>query len=129
MDIEILTICDSAHNYQDKMFVVAPFKEILAESCPFTHSMFSLACRLNYTDSKEAGTKDIKIALIDEKGYSLVPTINSSIIIPDNIKDFHTVNVVIGFTNIKFDSFGKYSIQITVGDFYKELYFYVNKSI
>ncbi|MDR0864295.1 MAG: hypothetical protein LBO74_05105 [Candidatus Symbiothrix sp.] len=127
MEVEILVICDNAQNYQNKMVVVGPFCVIYAESCPFTYPAFSLACRLNYNNLDESGEKIIKIDFLNEKGESFIPTIESSTTIPDSIEDSHIVGLVVGFGNVKFDSFGKYSIQVTIGDFYRELPLYVKQ--
>ncbi|GHT01430.1 hypothetical protein AGMMS49525_02120 [Bacteroidia bacterium] len=129
METEILVICDNAQNYQDKMVVVGPFNTIHAVSCPFTHPTFSLAVRLNYNSKDKHGKKDIKIEFIDEKGAVFIPQINSSAIIPENIDESHTISIVVGLNNVKFDSFGKYTIKITIDDFYKETYLYIKKRL
>jgi hypothetical protein len=127
MEVELFVVCDNAQNYQDKMVVVGPFNTIHAESCPFIPPAFSLACRLNYTNLDEYGEKSVKIDFLNEKGDSFIPTINSSINIPANVEDSHIVSLVVGFGNVKFDSFGKYSIQVTIGDFHRELPLYIKQ--
>jgi hypothetical protein len=129
MDIEVLVICDSAQIYQDKLVVVGTFNTIYAEHCPFVYPAFSLACRLNYTDSNESGTKDVKIAIIDEKGQSIMPVMDFSVAIPYDIRESYISNIVAGFANIKFDNFGRYSIRISIGDFHKDLYLYLKKGL
>jgi hypothetical protein len=56
-----------------------------------------------------------------------MPQINSSVNVPDNIEDSHAVSLVVGCSNVKFDGFGKYTIKVTIDDFYRELYLYVKQ--
>lgn len=126
MVVEILVLCDNAQNYNQKLVIVGTFNAINTQSLPCRYT-FSLACRFSFDKEDIPWKKQIKIELKDNKGNVLIPAIQALIDIPEIKEDIHTTNLVIGFGNITFNSFGKYMVQVTFGEFYRELPIYIRE--
>jgi hypothetical protein len=127
MEAAILVLCDSAKCYQDKMVVVGPFNTLPMKTCPFIHPSFSLAMRLNCSPKDKSGKQEILIDFLNEQGDAIMPQFTSSVIVPDNTEESRTINVALGLLNVRFDAFGRYTIKVTINDFYRELYLYVKQ--
>lgn len=126
MVAEILVLCDNAQNYNQKLVIVGTFNALNVAALPCRYT-FSLACRFSFDKEDTLGKKQIKIELKDNEGKVLVPAIQASIDILEIKEDIHITNLVIGFGNISFNSFGKYVVQVTLDDFYRELPIYIRE--
>lgn len=124
MEVDVLTICDNAQTYQDKLVVVGTFNNITTTSVPFSHPTFSLACRFRY-ELGESGEQEIVLTFKDPDGVDVVPTLNTTVVVPEDMEDSHFVSLAIGFNNIKFNKCGKYLFNVKIGDVNRIIPLYV----
>ncbi len=116
MEIEIFTLCDFAQDNNSKLTVVGTFDSIHSRQFPFVQAMFSVACRLRFSE-KEVGTHDMRLRLIDGAGKELIKPIEGQINIsqPRN-GQYSAVNLVFNFNQIKFNKDGRYSFELYIDD-------------
>lgn len=114
MEIEIFTLCDFAQDSHSKLTIVGTFDSINTKQFPATHPACSIACRLRFA-AKEAGDHDFKLRMTDTKGNEIIKPIEGQMKIgvpPKN--QFATVNLVFNFTQLKFETAGRYSFELYV---------------
>ena len=116
MEIEIFTLCDFAQDNNSKLTVVGTFDSINSKQFPFVQAMFSVACRLRFSE-KEVGQHDIRLRFIDGDGKELIKPIegNMNITQPRN-GQYSAVNLVFNFNQVKFDKAGRYSFELFIDD-------------
>jgi len=127
MEIEVLTICDNAQNYQDKLVVVGTFSTIFASGCPIVSPSFSLACRFRYAVG-ESGEKIFNLTFKDPHGKDVLPSIQAKMEVPSNFEEYYVSNLIIGFNSINFTQYGKYLINIETEGLHKEIPLFVRSS-
>lgn len=114
METEIFTLADFAQDNNSKLTIVGTFDAIQAKQFPVSHPSCVIACRLRFGAS-ETGHHDFKLRLIDAEGKEAIQNIegNMNIGTPPN-GQFSSVNVVINFTQLKFDKPGRYSFELYI---------------
>jgi len=119
MEIEIFTLADFAQDNNSKLTIVGTFDSINAKQFPVQHPACTIACRLRFA-AKEAGPHDFKLRLIDAAGKEVIKPIegNINIGVPPN-GQFASVNLVINFNQLKFESAGRYSFELYIDNDWK----------
>jgi hypothetical protein len=114
MEIEIFTLADFAQDNNSKLTIVGTFDSMQSRQFPVQHPACSIACRLRFA-SRESGTHDFKLRLINAKGKEIIKPIEGNVSIgePPN-GQFSTVNFVINFNQLKFDEPGRYSFELYI---------------
>jgi hypothetical protein len=116
MEIEIFTLCDFAQDNSSKLTVVGTFDSIHSKQFPFVQAMFSVACRLRFSE-KEVGAHDIRLRFIDVAGEELIKPITGQMSIPQPRNgQYSAVNLVFNFNQVKFDKDGRYSFELYIDD-------------
>ena len=119
MEIEIFTLADFAQDNNSKLTIVGTFDSINAKQFPVQHPACSVACRLRF-GIKESGSHDFKLRLIDAAGKEIIQPIEGNINIgaPPN-GQFTSINIVINFNQLKFETTGRYSFELYIDDDWK----------
>jgi hypothetical protein len=114
MEIEIFTLADFAQDNNSKLTIVGTFDSMQSKQFPVQHPACAIACRLRFS-AKEAGEHDFKLRLIDAIGNEIIQPIegNVNIGMPPN-GQLASVNFVINFNQLKFDSPGRYSFELYI---------------
>jgi hypothetical protein len=116
MEIEIFTLCDFAQDNNSKLTVVGTFDAIYSKQFPFVQAMFSVACRLRFSE-KEVGEHDMRLRFIDGAGKELIKPVEGKINIPQPKNgQYSAVNLVFNFNQVKFDKDGRYSFELYIND-------------
>ena len=129
MEIEIFTLADFAQANNSKLTIVGTFDSINAKQFPVAHPACSVACRLRF-GTKEAGSHDFKLRLIDASGKETIQPIEGNINIgtPPN-GQFTSINIVINFNQIQFATAGRYSFELYIdGDWKSGLPLFLNQA-
>lgn len=130
MEIEIFTLADFAQDNNSKLTIVGTFDSIQSKQFPVAHPACSIACRLRF-GVKEVGGHEFKLRLIDSEGKEMMPTITGNINIgnPPN-GQFSSINIVVNFNQLKFDTAGRYSFELFIDDDWKSgLPLFLNQAV
>lgn len=129
MEIEIFTLADFAQDNQSKLTVVGTFDSIQSKQFPVQHPSCSIACRLRF-GTKETGSHEFKLRLIDESGKETIQPVEGNINIGDPPNgQFSTINIVINFNQLQFEKEGRYSFELYLdGDWKSGLPLFLNKA-
>jgi hypothetical protein len=130
MEIEIFTLADFAQDNNSKLTIVGTFDSINSKQFPVAHPACSVACRLRFA-AKESGEHNFKLRLIESKGKEIIQTIegNINIGIPPN-GQFASINIVVNFNQLKFETAGRYSFELHVdGDWKSGLPLFLNQAV
>ena len=114
MEIEIFTLCDFAQDNQSKLTIVGTFDAIHSKQFPVQHPACSIACRLRF-GIKETGDHTFRLRLTDSKGKEIIQAIEGNMHIgnPPN-GQFSSINIVINFNQLQFESAGRYSFELFI---------------
>lgn len=114
MEIEIFTLADFAQDNNSKLTIVGTFDSINSKQYPVQHPACAIACRLRF-GAKEAGDHSFKLRLIDEGGKEIIQAIegNINIGVPPN-GQFASINMVVNFNQLKFETAGRYSFELYI---------------
>ena len=129
MEIEIFTLADFAQDNNSKLTIVGTFDSINSKQFPVAHPACSVACRLRFA-AKESGEHNFKLRLIDVKGKETIQPIegNINIGIPPN-GQFASINIVVNFNQLKFETAGRYSFELYIdGDWKSGLPLFLNQA-
>ncbi|MBI3140019.1 MAG: hypothetical protein HYZ15_15690 [Sphingobacteriales bacterium] len=114
METEIFTLCDFAQDNHSKLTIVGTFDSMQAAQFPVQHPSCSVACRLRFA-AKESGDHDFRLRLIDSGGKEIIQPIQGNISIGEPANgQFSSVNIVINFNQLKFDTPGRYSFELSI---------------
>ncbi len=114
MEIEIFTLSDFAQDNNSKLTIVGTFDSIQAKQFPVQHPSCTVACRLRF-GVKEVGPHDFRLRLIDTSGKEIIQPIegNINIATPPN-GQFASINIVVNFNQLKFETTGRYSFELYI---------------
>lgn len=126
MEIEVLTICDNAQDYQGKLVVVGTFTTIISNQIPFNQPSFALACRFRFSPD-EAGEKKFSFSFKRSNGQEFLPGMEASINVPENLTEDHPANLILGFNNLSFDEVGSYILEVKSDSFNRKIPLYIKK--
>lgn len=130
MEIEIFTLSDFAQDNNSKLTIVGTFDSIHTKQFPATHAACTVACRLRFA-AKEIGEHDFKLRLIDANAKEIIQPIqgNINITTPPN-GQFVTINIVVNFNQLKFETPGRYSFELYIdGDWKSGLPLYLHQTV
>lgn len=130
MEIEIFTLSDFAQDNNSKLTIVGTFDSIHTKQFPATHPACTVACRLRFA-AKETGEHDFKLRLIDANGKETIQPIQGNIntTTPPN-GQFVTINIVVNFNQLKFETPGRYSFELYIdGDWKSGLPLYLHQIV
>ncbi len=130
MEIEIFTLADFAQDNSSKLTIVGTFDSIQSKQFPVSHPACSIACRLRFA-TKEAGSHDFKLRLIDETGKETIQPVEGNINIGAPVNgQFSTINIVVNFNQLQFEKDGRYSFELYIdGDWKSGLPLFLNKAV
>ncbi len=114
MNIEVMALCDAATESQGKLNILGAFDTIYAKNLPATHRLCAVALRIRFS-LIEKGEHKIKLNLVDEDGKCILPTLetNAKIDFPPH-SDSGAMNIVLNIQGLKFDKYGKYSLDLAI---------------
>lgn len=128
MEVEIFTLSDFAQDNNSKLTIVGTFDSINARQFPVVHPSCMVSSRLRFA-AKEAGTYLFRLRVIDNDGREIVQPIEGNINVgmPQN-GQVATINVVVNYSQLKFDKPGRYSFELYInGDWKSGLPLFLNK--
>jgi len=113
MEVQVATLCDSAHDYNHKLCIIGTFDTICSTHLPVVHPQCAIALRICFKPGDE-GDHEISINFIDDDGKPKMPSIQSRITVqlPQDAY-FLTRNLVINMQRLHFDSVGQFSIDVS----------------
>lgn len=99
-----------------KLNVLGAFDSILAPVAPVTHPQFSIAMRLRFAKS-ESGSHTFRLNLVNEDGKPILnrPIDGNIDVRVETADSSAAVNLVANFRDVKFEKFGKYAVDLTIG--------------
>jgi len=115
MEVEAFLICDAATDQYGKLNILGAFDAIRAPVAPIVHPLFSVALRIRFAKS-ESANHPFRINIINEDGKSiLTKPIDGNLNVQIRQADESAViNLIGNFRDIKFEKFGRYSIDLTM---------------
>ncbi|HNP18472.1 MAG TPA: hypothetical protein PKL31_08575 [Fulvivirga sp.] len=116
MEVEIFTLSDYAENFNGKLVIMGTFDSIFGSITPIKHPVCALSLRLRFAKS-EIGQHTMRIKLINPN-QKVLQTIDAQLQVnePNSGVDYTSINTVLRFGNLEFDSFGKYSFELYIDD-------------
>ena len=129
MEIEIFTLADFAQDNNSKLTIVGTFDSINTKQFPAVHPACTVASRLRFA-AKESGEHSFKLRLIDSHSKEIIQPIEGNINIgtPPN-GQFASINIVVNFNQLKFETAGRYSFELYIdGDWKSGLPLFLNQA-
>ncbi len=128
MQIEIFTLCDSAHVYAGKAVISGSFNQIIAKKLPIRRDM-TLAVRIAF-DKEESGDKTFIFCIKNPDGSLLVPELKCETkqnlpIEKQTALTTYDLNVVL--SNVVLGQVGIYSVTMKYADKEYVLKFFVQE--
>lgn len=115
MVVDYAFICDYADQGSKLGALGIGFDTIYAQQVPCVHPSFHLVLQLR-SSAAEAGTKDVRVSLIDADGKDVIPPLSVSMEIPQpppGTVDAHG-RLVAHFAGVKFAEYGQYALHVTL---------------
>lgn len=123
MDLSLLTLCDSAQDYNGKLCVLGTFDSFAARELPVVHPGCAIAMRFIFTPEDE-GERELTIRLLNEKEEDILPQ-QMKANIPFNLPpgaNFFSRNLVVGMQGLRFEEAGDYHLEVAIdGNVLKKL--------
>jgi hypothetical protein len=115
LEVEAFLLADAATDQGGKLNVLGAFDSILAPTAPVGHPAFSIAMRIRFSKS-ESGNHPFRINIVNEDGKSILPRpLEGNIEVGvQNADESAAVNLVANFRDVRFEKFGKYSVDLSV---------------
>ena len=117
MDVQVAVLCDAATDSGGKLNVLGAFDTIQAQTIPVVHPQCSIALRATFNNTEE-GHHNLRLNFVDEDGRSIMPDfppIPADITLPED-SHFVTCNFIVNIQQLKFDTPGFYSVEISLDD-------------
>ena len=117
MDIEIFTICDYANDVNGKLTIVGTFDTINSAKLPAVHLTLSIVVRIRFSKG-EANPRSFSLSIVDANDKEIIPPFTQQKLqaVTDSIEQERVSNIVVGVGLIKFNSFGKHSVKLSIDD-------------
>jgi len=114
MNIQVAVLCDAATDDNGKLNLLGAFDTIYTQNLPATHPQCSIALRLTFANEDE-GDHQLHLAFVDADGRSIMPGIDIpvQVMLPGD-SHFGTRNFIVNIQQLKFDSPGLYSIDMSL---------------
>ena len=128
MEVEIFTLSDYAENFNGKLTIVGTFDAINSNVFPVIQPICALSLRLRFSE-KETGNHKVTIRLIDKSSKELNKIDGDlTVMNPVNGSNYSSVNLVMKFNNLKFETEGQYSFELLIdGEWQRGLPLKLNK--
>jgi len=112
MQVEILTLCDSAADYEGRLSLLGAFDTIMAASFPATHHQCAIALRLRFNRIEE-GSHSIRIHFVDDDGAFIMPNLEAQLGVTfvDN-SETASVNFIFGIEGLPLAQPGTYAVNL-----------------
>ena len=116
MNIQVSVLCDAATDSFGKLNVLGAFDTIITQQLPAVHPQCSIALRATFSNVEE-GRHKLKLNFVDEDGKFIMPSMDIpvEVVLPEEAH-FITRNFIINIQQLKFQTPGFYSIDITLDD-------------
>lgn len=111
MEIEIFTLADFAQDYSGKLAIMGTFDTIFASKFPAQHPQCSIALRMRFANS-ETGKYPFTIRIITPDKKDLIKAEGEFDVKTNPNTDYRTINMVLNLTNVKFETPGKYAVEL-----------------
>ena len=114
MKVEVFALCDAATEFMGKLNMLGTFDSIGARETPASHPACAIALRVRF-DRIEMGEHRLRMELVNADGQPVVPPLETTanVQIPDGMPSA-AINLIVNFQQLKFDSFGDYSIDLAI---------------
>jgi len=117
MNLQVAVLCDAATDDRGKLNLLGAFDTICSPQMPALHPQCAVALRMTFTTADE-GSHQLKLNLVDADGQRIMPELPPmpvEIALPE---DTHigTRNFIFNFQQVRFESPGLYSVDVTVDD-------------
>lgn len=114
MNIQVAVLCDAATDDNGKLNLLGAFDTIYTQHLPAIHPQCSIALRLTFGGEDE-GNHQLHLSFVDADGRSIMPGIDIpvQVSLPGETL-FGTRNFVINIQQLKFETTGLYSIDLTL---------------
>jgi hypothetical protein len=116
MNIQVAVLCDAATDDNGKLNLLGAFDTIYTQQLPAIHPQCSIALRVTFFNGDE-GKHSLQLNFVDADGHSIAkfPPLPVEVALPEDMH-FGTRNFVVNLQQLKFDSTGLYSIDISLDD-------------
>ena len=116
MVIDIFTLCDYAQDVGGKLTIVGTFDKIYFPELPGFLPICSIATRISL-EGGETGEHTIKISILDSNEKEIIKPLGGKFNVNiQNDEEKGTVSFVIGIGRLKFESYGKYYINLLIDE-------------
>jgi hypothetical protein len=115
MQIEIFTIADKASNIEGRLTIEKTFDRILTDVVPHTHPHCSVVVRIRLANNN-AGLHKIEIRSVAPGGFVLGKLSIHQLFRASVDSDYVASNIIIPISNLYFDAYGKYSLELYYDD-------------
>jgi hypothetical protein len=117
MKVEIFKLCDFAQTDSvGKLTIVGIFDVIYAKEIPAAHGLCALAIEMRF-ERNEDGLKKIKISFIDADGKSIMPAIETQLVVRIAPNEVHAkLQAVVLIPQLTIPKFGEYSIDLVIDE-------------
>jgi hypothetical protein len=116
MQLEILTFCDAAVEYDGRLNLLGATDSISAPSLPFRYNQCALAMRVRAARIEE-GEHTVRVMIIDADGNPIV-SVEGTMVVRFNQNQGHavggTMHLIIHAQNLEFRSEGEHAIEVAV---------------
>lgn len=109
MQLQLITLCDSASDYQGKLCVLGSFDTLCAREFPVVHPQCSLAMRWLF-EPADVGRHQLGVELRDDTAKLVMPAFTPllDVSFPPGAVPFVTRNVVMNLQRMRFEREGVY---------------------
>ena len=116
MNIQVAVLCDAATDDNGKLNLLGAFDTIYTQQLPAIHPQCSIALRVTFFNGDEV-KHNLQFNYVDADGHSIAkfPPLPVEVTLPEDMH-FGTRNFVVNLQQLKFDSTGLYSIDISLDD-------------
>jgi len=114
MQVEILSLCDAATDYQGRLCVLGAFDTIFARTFPATHPQCAIALRLRFNQI-EVGDHSVRLHLVNADGQLILPSLDGKMTVALNPGfDSASMNLILGIQSLQLPSPGDYAANLAV---------------
>lgn len=129
MDVQILTLCDSAQEYNGKLVIVGAFNELAFDKFPALYPEMAVVARTIIED-EAADSHDVELSArkADTGNDALLPPLKTRLNTKGNLGQTVYSNLLLRMNNVAIPEPGKYLIKFRIDDVVKEIPFIVRDS-
>ncbi|WP_455253580.1 DUF6941 family protein [Prevotella melaninogenica] len=110
MKVEILTLCDYAQTYGDRLTIVGAFSSLNAKEFPLSMHDVTLVAKI-VLDEQDNRKHDVTIIIKKEgEAEPIIGPISTPLDLSDNKEDFVEANLILKIGRLTIPSQGKYSL-------------------